>query len=416
MIMNLLKGLFATTPRGLPSSTPAALRRRGPRAWGPHLIALLLIAVNCLAGCKRRSAPVQQVAGTTAATPAPEQYQHPEAGTTPAGDVKYFKGSIGSALGLQMKIAREGERLSGSYFYQKIGTKIDLKGTIDKNGSVTLEEFDSGGKQTGVFKGIWKPEEDGLISIAGNWTKPNSDRKTAFSVHEEPIELSGGVEIAAKQIKEANKKLKYEIDVRYPQLTGSVNPNFDNFNQEVKKLVNRKVSEFKKEMASPETEAPPAESMGSNLGIGYTIALAKDDLISIEFDAGSYYQGAAHPNSNSYVVNFDLKNGKPLKLSDLFKPGSKYLQTISSYCIKDLKMQSKERGTDAMLEYDQIESGAAAHAKNYQSWTITKKGLGIDFDSYQVAPYAAGPQRVLIPYSAVKDIIKPDGPLGQFVK
>jgi len=69
-----------------------------------------------------------------------------------------------------------------------------------------------------------------------------------------------------------------------------------------------------------------------------------------------------------------------------------------------------------MLENDQIESGAAASAKNYQSWTISKKGLGIDFDSYQVAPYAAGPQHVLIPYSAVKDIIKPDGPLGQFVK
>ena len=380
-------------------------------------IALLLIAINCLAGCRRTSAPAPQVAGTTASTPAAtEQYDHPEAGTTPPGEVKYFKGSIGSALGLQMKIAREGERLTGSYFYQKIGTKIDLKGTIDKNGSVTLEEFDSGGKQTGVFKGIWKPDEDGLISIAGNWTKPNSEKKTAFSLHEEPIELSSGVEIAAKQIKEANKKLKYDIDAEYPKLTGSLNPNFDKFNQEVKNLVSRKTSEFKKEMTGPETETPPAESMGSHLGIGYTIALAKDDLISIEFDVESYYKGAAHPNSSSYVVNFDLKNGKPLKLGDLFKPGSKYLQTISSYCIRDLKKQSKGRGPDAMLENDQIESGAAASAKNYQSWTISKKGLGIDFDSYQVAPYAAGPQHVLIPYSAVKDIIKPDGPLGQFVK
>jgi hypothetical protein len=26
----------SSTPRGLPSSTPAALRRRGPRAWGPR--------------------------------------------------------------------------------------------------------------------------------------------------------------------------------------------------------------------------------------------------------------------------------------------------------------------------------------------------------------------------------------------
>ena len=400
----LFKGLFASTPRWLPGRAPG-------------LVAVLLIAFNCLAGCKRTSAPPQPVASSTATTPAPEQDQHPESGPAAAGEVKYFKGSIGSAVDLQMKIVREGGGLSGSYFYQKIGTKIDLKGTIDKDGKVTLEEFDSGGKQTGVFKGLWKPDEDGLISIAGSWTKPNSDKKTAFSLHEEPIELSGGVEIAARQTKETNKKLNYSIAVEYPQLTGSLNPNFDKFNHEVKNLVGRKVSEFKKDITSPDTAAPPpADSMGSDLRIGYKVALAKDDFISIEFDIGSYYQGAAHPNSNSSVVNFDLKNGKPLKLVDLFKPGSRYLQTISTYCVKDLKKQSKAGGAGTMLENDQLESGAAANAKNYQSWTITKKGLGIDFDSYQVAPYAAGPQHVLIPYSALKDIIKPEGPVGPLLK
>jgi uncharacterized protein DUF3298 len=69
-----------------------------------------------------------------------------------------------------------------------------------------------------------------------------------------------------------------------------------------------------------------------------------------------------------------------------------------------------------MLDNSTIESGASAEAKNYQSWTITRKGLGINFDSYQVAPYAAGPQYVLVPFSALKEIIKPQGPIGQFLK
>src|SRR5712691_10683487 len=215
------------------------------------LIAIALIAFLGAAACRKTASPSEQPA--TSSAPAIEQYQHPQGGSTPAGETKYFKGSIGSTLRLQMKLVREGEKLTGSYFYQKLGTKIDVRGTIDKDGNVVLAEFDSKGKQTGVFKGIWKADETGLIEIAGNWTKLNSDKKTAFSVHEEPIELSGGVEIAARQIKEANKKLKYEIDVKYPQLTGSVNPNFDKFNQAVKKLDNGKVSEFKKEMASPET-------------------------------------------------------------------------------------------------------------------------------------------------------------------
>jgi hypothetical protein len=146
------------------------------------------------------------------------------------------------------------------------------------------------------------------------------------------------------------------------------------------------------------------------------VALASDELISVEFNIGGYYAGAAHPNSYTEVINFDAKNGRVLKLADLFKPRAKYLQTISAYAIKDLKAQSKTEGPDSMLTDETIQGGAGPDAKNYKSWTITRKGLAITFDSYQVAPYAAGPQQVLIPYSALKDLINPDGALGRFVK
>ena len=379
------------------------------------LHAVILVIIAGLTACKKASAPGEQAAtNSNAAT----ELQGAQGGTTPQGQTKYFKGSIGSTLGLQMKLVREGERLTGSYFYQKVGTKIDLNGTIDKDGNLVLAEFDSAGKQTGVFEGIWKPEESGLLSIAGNWKGPNSTKQTAFSLHEEPIEFSGGVEIVARRIAESNKKLKYEIEAEYPQLTGSGSPNYEKFNQMVRVLINGKVSQFRKEMIPEEGEDAGAdqlpETMGSSLNVGYTLALAQDDLISLDFSVGSYYRGAAHPNSYSETVNFDLKNGKSIKLADLFNPGSKYLQTISAYSIQDLKKQSKNG--DSMLDDDWIQRGAGPDAKNYQSWTISKKGLGINFDAYQVGPYAAGPQYVTIPYSALKDIIRADGPLGQFIK
>jgi hypothetical protein len=383
-------------------------------------IAFILIAFFSAAACRRNSAPSEE----TAAVPANgTERQHPEGGVAAVLETRFFKGSIGNTLDLQMKLVREGEKLTGSYFYQKVGTKIDLSGTVDKDGNVTLEEFDSGGKQTGAFKGLWKQDAAGLIEIAGNWTKPNSEKKTQFSLHQEPIEFSNGVEIAAKQIKEKNKKLKYEVEVAYPQLTGSVDPNFGKFDQTVRSLITRKVSDFKKEM-TPESAAEvtpdesPAidESMGSDLTIGYTVVLAKDDLISLAFTVSSYSAGAAHPNSYTEVVNFDLKNGKLLKLADLFQPGAKYLQTLSTYCIQALKKQAKEQGDYALSDEDWIKKGAGAELTNYDNWTITKKGLGITFDPYQVAAYAAGPQNVLVPYSSLKEIIKPDGPAGQFVK
>ncbi|HLM25185.1 MAG TPA: DUF3298 and DUF4163 domain-containing protein [Pyrinomonadaceae bacterium] len=379
------------------------------------IIACLLVSFSC-----RRTSTTPPPGTSPSVAAASPQLNHPEGGTTPAPVVKHFKGSIGSSLDLQMKLVRTGDQLSGSYFYQKVGARIDLRGNVDKDGNLTLEEFDQGGKQTGLFKGIWRVDAaDGLITLAGNWSKPpsekGSDKKTAFSVHEEPIAFTGDVDLVSKQIKESNKKLMYEISAQYPQLTGGNNPNFEKFNQVARASVTKKVAGFKKDMAGEQGEEPrPEGSMGSDLSVSYTVNLAQDDLVSIKFDVGSYYQGAAHPNSYSEVLNFDLKNGKQLKLSDLFKPGAKYLQAISTYCIGELKKQMK--APDGTVDNESIQSGAAPTAKNYQSWNITKRGLGINFDAYQVGPYAAGPQFVLVPYSNLKDLINPDGPIAQFAK
>ncbi|MGH9871115.1 MAG: DUF3298 and DUF4163 domain-containing protein [Pyrinomonadaceae bacterium] len=383
------------------------------------VIVFALIAFLGATACWRRSAPKE---GATATPAEGTERQHPEGGVAAVEETRFFKGSIGNALDLQMKLVRAGEQLAGNYFYQKVGTKIDLHGSIDKDGNVTLEEFDPAGKQTGVFKGVWKQNGDGSVEIKGDWTKPNSEKKTAFTLLQEPIEFSNGAEIVSKQIKEKNKKLKYEISAAYPQLTGVADPNYDKFNQTVRNLINRKTSDFKKEMTpSAEDELAPDEnpvideSLGSDITVNYDVALAKDDLIAIEFTVSSYSAGAAHPNSYTEVVNFDLKNGKSLKLADLFLPGAKYLQTLSTYCIQELKKQAKAQGDYASLDDDWINRGAGAELMNYDNWTITKKGLGITFDPYQVAAYAAGPQNVLVPYSAVKEIVKPEGMLGQFV-
>ena len=376
------------------------------------VIACLFISI----GCRKTAAP--PATAPPASTTAAPDLSHSAGGDTVAPQTKFFKGSIGTSLDLEMKLVRTGDLLSGSYFYQKVGTRINLRGNVNKDGNLTLQEFDPAGKQTGLFQGVWSVNSDGLITLAGNWSKPPgdkaADKKTAFSLHEQPISFTGEVEIVSKQIKESNKKLMYEIAAQYPQISGGNNPNFEKFNQVARSSVTKTVADFRKEMAPEkgEEEPRPEGSMGSDLNVSYNLALAQDDLISLELEVGSYYQGAAHPNSYTDVINFDLKNGKLLKLSDLFKPGAKYLQAIATYCIADLKKQGKEKG----LTDGDIESGAAANPKNYLSWTITKRGLGINFDSYQVGPYAAGPQFVVVPYSALKDLINPEGPIAQFAK
>jgi hypothetical protein len=201
------------------------------------LTALLVGLVLWTVGCRQSSAPQQAVATAAEPSPAQPESQAPDGGEIRLAEVRFFKGSIGSALGLQMKLIRDRETVTGNYFYKKVGTRIELKGSVDKDGNLVLEEFDQSGKSTGVFKGIWKTDESGHVNIVGNWSKPNSQKLTAFSLHQEPVEFTGTTEIVAKQIKEKSKTPKYEIDAEYPQITGAAGGGFDKFNQASRSLL-----------------------------------------------------------------------------------------------------------------------------------------------------------------------------------
>jgi len=378
---------------------------------------LLVLVILALAGCRKSA--TNQNTNANAAAPG---HEVPVGGAAPAGEKFFFRGTIANKLRIEMALVREGERLNGNYFYPRVGKNINLNGTVDKNGNVELKETDEEGKDTGVFKGQWKPAtntpDTSLNQIEGKWARPDGSKETPFLVVQQPIQFTGPVRVNPKVIKEANKEAHYTIDAEYPQIEGDAR--FEKFNREARAMIAKDVAAFKTSETAAEGDADagtdaPAETGDSTQNIGYEIRLATDDLISVQFTEDSYSRGAAHPNQLTSVLNYDVKNGKKLALADLFNPKANYLSVISAYCTKDLKQQSQQ-SKDSMLSDDMIQSGASARADNYKAWAITKKGLWITFDPYQVAAYAAGPQYVLVPYAALKDIVKPDGPLAGLAK
>ena len=381
------------------------------------LFLLPVIAVVALGACRKQPAQTQQNANSNAT---PSAQDSPASGVATNGERFYFRGTIGDNLRIEMALLRDGERLTGTYFYPKVGKNIALSGTIDKDGNVSIGESDDGGKQTGVFKGKWKPATDSpdpiLNEIEGKWSRPDGSKETAFLVTQQPIEITGAARFAPKVIKEANKEKRYTVAAEYPQIDGDAR--FDKFNREARSLITKDVAAFKTAETVSETDPgneTPAEQTDSTLDVSYEIRSATDDLISIEFTEGDYERGAAHGNITTTVLNYDVKNGKKLALADLFNAKANYLGAISSYCIKELQDRMR-KDKDSMLDADMMKSGTSARADNYKAWAITKKGLWITFDPYQVAAFAAGPQYVLVPYSALKDLIKPDGPVGSFAK
>ncbi len=385
------------------------------------LTLLPILVVIASAACRRQSQTVpQQTANSNLAV----TQEKPAGGEASVGERSYFRGTIAAGsnhLKIEMTLLRDGERVSGTYFYPKVGKNIELSGMIDKDGNLELRVKDDSGKETGVFKGKWKaavePNELGMANIAGKWSKPDGSKETTFELTQQPIDFSAAAaRFVPKVIKETNKQAHYQLEVIYPQIEGDAR--FDKFNKEVRAMITKNVAAFKTSETANETDIGtdiPAETQTSTLDSDYEIRLASDDLISIELSESAYSRGAAHPNSYTAVVNYDVRNGKKLTLVDLFNPKSNYLKAISDFSIKDLKQQSK-KDKDSMLSDDMIQSGASARADNFNAWTITKQGLWITFDPYQVAPYAAGPQQVLVPYTALKDLIKTDGPISVFVQ
>ena len=371
----------------------------------------VLLATFASTACRKQTSPQPSTA-----SPAPVAQEAPLGGVTQVGDKYFFRGTIAN-LSIEMQLLRDGERLTGTYFYPRIGKNISLSGTVDKDNNVTLSEADESGKQTGVFKGKWQTAVDSpdpsIYEIEGKWSKPDGSKQTEFMVTQQPYQFTANVQVTPKVIKEANKQKLYSVNAEYPQIDGD--SRFDGFNKEARALINKDVAAFKASETTGDAEGPsdlPAETQNSTLEAGYDFHLANDNLISVAFTEGTYSRGAAHGNSLTQVLNYDVKGGKKIALADLFKDKSKYLSIIASLCQKELKERAKK--PDAMVLEELIDSGAGPRADNYRAWNITTKGLWITFDPYQVAAYAAGPQYILVPYSVLKDLIKPDGPIAMY--
>lgn len=318
-----------------------------------------------------------------------------------------LKGNIGTAK-FQMTLMRDESGLAGDYFYDKQGSvnKLNLKGSIGAKGNFTLDEFDSGGKKTGVFKGKWTDDDTSVgVWLEGTWQKPGG-KETSFSAEQQYIYFTGGLAFNTRKIAENNKLKLYEIDAEYPELSGADNPNAAKFNALAKQEVMKTIAAFKQDMSEQTAEdLKLAKERGSSnyVEIGYSVVYADNNFASLNFSENSY-EGGAHPNHQSFTINYDLKNGRELALADLFKPGANYLKVISDYSIAKLKAETGDMSDD-----DWLKSGAGAEAKNFSSWNINEKGLIINFDPYQVAAYAAGPQTVIIPFEKLKNILKPGG-------
>jgi len=215
-----------------------------------------------------------------------------------------------------------------------------------------------------------------------------------------------------KSIIDTNKEKNYNINISYTQIKGLNTPSKEGYNNLVKSLMLAQADSFRVWMKDWESYN---KEMGSFYEIADTAVYTDSKMISTLFYEFYYFSGAAHPNNSNFSISYDLEKNKEIKLGDLFT--GNYLKTLSDICIVEISKNKKEYDPSFNVKNDEwLNSGAGPVEKNFKVFNVTKENFVITFPTYQVASYAEGPQTVEIPYAKLKDIIKPDGLLGGFVK
>ena len=215
-----------------------------------------------------------------------------------------------------------------------------------------------------------------------------------------------GLRLVPERVKMESNRLNYDIDVSFPQILTphDETSNIRKINQLIKDTTT-KLYQWPINRASERIGHIQGEDVRDTVNFTYQVGLATDSFLGLHFIGYSYNGDIAHQVQDSFTLNFDLTNGKQMQLSDLFKPGSKYLEFISRYTIADLSRIKSDR--------EAYEDSLQPLSKNFDVWQITTTGITFNFHSCRVADCSEGELIVQIPFSDLKPMLKSDIP-GRF--
>ncbi len=146
---------------------------------------------------------------------------------------------------------------------------------------------------------------------------------------------------------------------------------------------------------APGEERPETYGTWDLTGL-FAISRPSDEAVSVTFNVYSY-TGGAHGNLEITCLNYSLPAGRRLSLADLFADPEKALQLMSGWSQKEL-----QRSLGEYADAEMIRDGVSPDLKNFANLSLMPQGVRIEFQPYQVAPWAAGPQHVDMPLTELQ--------------
>lgn len=150
--------------------------------------------------------------------------------------------------------------------------------------------------------------------------------------------------------------------------------------------------DFQKEM--------PEASLGWYVEGNASVVMCNPKLVSLSMSVDAF-TGGAHPNSTFVMKIFNLQNNQAFKLEEMVSDVVGLTKIAEGIFRTQLEIPA-----DASLEEQGFEFENNTFALN-DNYMCTPEGLVFLYNTYEIAPYAAGITEILIPWNKIEKILTP---------
>lgn len=193
-----------------------------------------------------------------------------------------------------------------------------------------------------------------------------------------------GLDSAVAQ--ELQKRIDASVSMGNPEMEGKPM-------QQIAAEFVKSFEDFQKEM--------PESGGGWSYQANVNVEVLTDSLLSLSVNE-EYYTGGAHGGNGVYFISIKPATGNDFTLEHLLKPGFKEALTKAG---EKAFRTARELPDTTSFRNNGFEFPDDKFVLN-QNYGFKKEGIVFYYNSYEVAPYAAGPTEVLIPYEEIKDWLK----------
>ncbi|MCB2300832.1 hypothetical protein [Clostridium tagluense] len=148
-----------------------------------------------------------------------------------------YNGTINNSNSIRMSIYPLGKDMVGTYYYEKYGNEIKLKGKAGEK-NIILYEYDETGKNTGIFKGTMS---DIVGKIEGTWI--SADNKISYPFVLKLESIIGSAEYGKRYAQVVNNKSDQDVENFVSKIQNYIaNDNKAKLAEEIKYPINVKIN------------------------------------------------------------------------------------------------------------------------------------------------------------------------------